>query len=818
MKPINPEILAEYRKEDEFVLINEHDPDLATIKIKLPSLCDWYAQFLGYTPTWEEAITYVEGYGIPAEHQVWTYQAIPDKIKHINATIRKKRKMDRGQTVTLTDIYYEIEDNRTHYKDEIEWVQRDIKRRYHGYWVFINGKPTYIDGWHYVYLNYWDIASSRPDGLPEYRDIDRRLFHFARYCYTTTEAFFQYKVSWRELGIVKNEYFGTLAQAEKFHDAMREKGHECMLDGVPTEDGQAHNGFIVDMSRRICYGFAHPKRRRRGATSAAACVLYLIVTERRLRWGGIQSLNDDMATKDVFKDKLIRPWRKLPFWHKPMHDGSNNPASKLNLQPPADRTNLSAGIEKDGHDGWIEPRAANERAFDGTKLYALIRDEGGKIDGYVYDLMEWWGIQKKCLAQGPIIHGLGMIPSTVGEMDSGGGRQYERLIMQSKWENRDANGETATGLFTIMEAAFDGLDGFIDVYGNSVIDDPKSPVLGIDGRWITKGAKTYLMAKREMLQRDGSPEDYIAELRDFPFTLREAMTKGGRNNGIDRKILNKRINAIRFSRQPDNFIKPRRGNFEWYSDFGGEVVWRDDPDGKFLVSQFPSAEQRNRRVFDADEQHYLPDPLCCNRFVVGADPFMFDAKDTSGQKKSNGAISVFKHRDTVNDPDTKPKSEWSSNKFVLTYSVRSEDKNEYVEDCLKVCLFYSSYIYPEMNVATVSELFRKWGFAGFLLHDTNEYGVKVPMCGRKVSANGETKNEIFADVMTHVRNFAEWENHIELLEEWMNIDGPADMTNHDLFAAAGMCFLGRKSQFPTMMFESTNLMQIDELPFDSFEV
>jgi len=816
-KEISQEILLQYVKEDEFVYINEHDPDLSTIKIKLPSLVEWYANFLGYTPTWEEAIKYVDGYGLPAEDQVFTYQQIPDKIKGINSTIRKKKSLKRGDSITVPDLYSEIEDNRVHYKNEIDWIKRDIKRRYHGYWVFINGRPTYIDGWHFVYLNYWDIGSDRPDGYPDYRDIDRRFFHFARYCYTTTHSYFQFKVTYREIGKVKTDYFSDLAGAEKFVESLKEKNIPSILDGL-NEPNNPHPGFIVDMERRTCYGFAHPKRRRRGATSAAACIAYLITTEQRLRHAGLQSLNDKMATDDVYKDKIIRPWRKLPFWHKPLHDGSNNPATKLNFQPPADRTNLSASIERDAHDGWIEPRAANERAFDGTKLHAIIRDEGGKIDGYSYDIMEWWGIAKKTLAQGPIIHGLGMIPSTVGEMDSGGGRQYERLITLSKWENRDSNGETATGLFTIMEPAFDGLDGFIDQYGNSIIENPKIPILGINGKWINKGAKNYLMARREMLQRDATPEDYITELRDFPWTLREAMTKGGRNNGIDRKILNKRINAIRFSRSPDNFIKPRKGNFEWVSDFGGDVVWRDDPDGKFMVSQFPSPQFRNRKQYDADANSWMPDPICCNKFLCGADPFMFDAKDVAGQKKSNGAIAVFRHRDTVEDYEEKPRSEWQSNKFVLTYSVRSEDKDEYVEDCLKTCIFYSSFIYPEMNVPIVAELFRKWGYGGYLLHDTNEYGVRVPMPGRKVSANAETKNEIFADVMTHVRNFAEWENHIELLEEWMNIDGPSDMTNYDLFAAAGMIFLGRKSQFPIMFHESSAPIQMDGLPFDEYSV
>jgi len=817
MTTADPEIIKRYVKEDGFSLVNHFDPDLMTVKVELPKLVDWYAQFLGYTPTWEEAITYVDGYGLEPEDQKFRYTEMPTKLRSINAIIRKKKGATKKTVITLTDIYDELENNRDEYQHETYFIKKDIKRRYHGYWCFINGKPTYIDGWLHIYLNYWDIANiKRVDGLPEYRDVDRRLFNFARYCYTTREAFYQYRLMYND-GDVRFKYFSNLVEAEREKSRLAERGITSVLEGQSTEEF-AHPGFVVDMGRRLVYGFCHPKRRRRGATSAAACIAYLITTEQRLRHCGLQSLNDDMARKDVYLDKVIRPWKKLPFWHKPAHDGSNTPKERLNFQMPAERTALSSSIEKDAHDGWIEPRSSNERAFDGLMLHALIRDEGGKIDGAFYDLNLWWSVHKKTLAQGGVnIHGLCMVPSTVGEMDGGGGRQYEKLIQQSKFDNRDANGETTSGLLTIMEAAFDGLDGFIDEFGQSIIEDPKSPVKTNDGNWVDIGAKTFLERRREQLLRESDQDGYIQELRDFPFTLREAMTKGTKNSGIDIKILRKRSTEIRYSRSPRNYIKPRQGSFYWVSDFGGEVAFRDDVDGKFWISQFPDPAFRNRFAVDAAENQKYPDPVCCNRFLVGADPFMFDMRDTTQGKKSNGAIAILKHRDYGQDPDEKPRSEWLSEKFVLTYSDRSEDKDAYVEDVLMACLFYSSFVYPEMNVPIIAEKFREWGFAGYLLHDTDEWGGRKSMPGRKVNAQAGTKNEIFGEIMTHVRHNGEWENHLDLIEEWMNINGPEEMTSYDLFAASGMCFLGRKSQFPTMYGENLNSGMLDEFPFDTFD-
>jgi hypothetical protein len=360
------------------------------------------------------------------------------------------------------------------------------------------------------------------------------------------------------------------------------------------------------------------------------------------------------------------------------------------------------------------------------------------------------------------------------------------------------------------------LDGFIDYYGNSVIDDPATPVLSIDGKsWITEGARSALQNRRMQLLQNATQEDYISELRDFPFTLREALTKGTRNSGFDVKILSTREKEIRFSRTPENFIKPRRVSMRWRVDFGGDVEVYDDVDGKWIVTQLPPAELRNRMVYDANSESFFPDPMACTRFVIGADPFAFDAPDVKGKKKSNGAIAAFRYRDNAEDGDEKPRSEWSSEKFVLTYSIRVDDKDEYAEDCLMACILYSSFVYPEMNVAIVAEKFRNWGYAGYLLHDTNEYGVPLPMPGRKVHGSG-TKNEIFSEIMTHIKYNGRWENHIELIEEWRDINGPDDMTNYDLFAASAMCLLGRKSQFPTQFQNDTlNSGTSDEI-FETF--
>jgi hypothetical protein len=51
-------------------------------------------------------------------------------------------------------------------------------RRINGVWFMNNGKPVYLTGLHYFYLNWWRIDI----GYPHYREPDRKYFYFLQHC------------------------------------------------------------------------------------------------------------------------------------------------------------------------------------------------------------------------------------------------------------------------------------------------------------------------------------------------------------------------------------------------------------------------------------------------------------------------------------------------------------------------------------------------------------------------------------------------------------------------------------------------------------
>jgi len=66
-----------------------------------------------------------------------------------------------------------------YFDEELEkFREQEWGRRLRGVWVYINGKPVYLTGLHYFYINWWKIDI----GYPEYRTPDRKFFYVLSYC------------------------------------------------------------------------------------------------------------------------------------------------------------------------------------------------------------------------------------------------------------------------------------------------------------------------------------------------------------------------------------------------------------------------------------------------------------------------------------------------------------------------------------------------------------------------------------------------------------------------------------------------------------
>ena len=637
----------------------------------------------------------------------------------------KLKKLEKECT-TIDEIWDRLDRNKKFYWQEIQWIKTQWRRRLNGYWFFNNGKPTYIDGWMYFYTNFWQLDV----GLPKYRDRDRRFFLFARYCYTTT---------------------------------LDEKGNDRFM--------------------RTCLGFNYPKHRREGASYKAECINYEIISRTEETIGGIQAMDEPTAAM-VFKDKLAKPWKKMPFFFKPLYSNSTDPKAELLFDPPAIRI-ASKGSLLRGNDGLGSKitfaTSADRGFFDGWKLYCLHNDELGKT--VLEDVYQRWLVQKKCLAQNTDFHGFAINTSTVGDMTRGGGEKFYDLCKASMFEVRTQTGATSSGLLNLFIPAYDGLEGFIDKYGMSVIDTPTPE----QAAFIRKdfGAREYLNGERKACLDRNDIVGHSEEVRLRPMTFRECFRTSAKDTGFDVQILEKRLDELKF--MPEVTI---RGDFMWRNNVrDSEVVWIDNnQSGRWKISKKLDYSLTNRR-YNEDGVWFPEAPI---KYIASADPFKFN--QTEGSRKSNGGGAVFWLRDLSIDPDVNEDnvpvdiSTWTTNRFVCTYNNRVENGDDYSEDMLMMCVYFGAMMYPEVNVSRVWDWFVSRKYGGYLYYDIDE------KTGKKKKTPGfnsltATKNDLFAAYMNYIKLHGMKEMHSELLVECLDIPGIEKMKDFDLFTAGGGCLL-----------------------------
>jgi hypothetical protein len=793
-----------YDKEDEYILYHEDDEDLYPLQIKVPSV----EEFFGLP--YDEAVKKIDGYGLAPQKQRFVYQEMPSKLLELEAIIRRKKQLKPKEVVTLDDIDQELFNNYSYYSKEIAWIKQQIKRHYKGYYFFNNGKPTYMPGCQYTYLNFWPIGNQKnKKGLAEYRDRDRRWFISVMYAYKTTQGFYKYKVVYNDNGESMVRYFNIKKSVDEF------------VEKYPNnyiEEGS----FIVDTGDRTMYGLIYPKHRREGATSRAGFMnWYVTATMGIQRFGGIQSMSDYHSSQ-VFSDHIAKRLRRMPFFYKLMTEGSSVPKEVISFTAPASRASGGVGSTTlPPHEGWINHRPSGERAYDMEKLHFIHHDEVGKVDpknGININIIDRWRVVMKCLAQGPYIHGLGLLTSTLGEMEKGGGEQMKKLIFASRFDDRNDNGQTASGLFTLFFPAYDGLDGFIDEYGNSIVNDPPKPVKNSDGRIVMIGAKTFLMNKRRAFEMANDQIGLIEEIQNFPWNLKECFMSASKDSSFPVLRIRRRITDLNF--QPH---VTRRYNMEWEEGRGSNVKIREDDNGRFVISHLPPYAQRNIKEWDPDLEAWKPGWNVINKYVMGADPAKYEEQEISGKKKSYFAGAMFYKKDNSIDGDNnneiKLRSQWISDKFVLTYKHRDVTREEYADDLAKACVFYGAMLYPEMNITNLYENFVSWGLSGYLLYDMDDNGIRKNLPGRVTTdgQNNSTKQEIFDSWENYLKNACETENHIELLNECANIDGRKEMTKYDLFTAGGYALLGSKSIYPKFVEMNEQSSQIESRLFDEFD-
>lgn len=184
---------------------------------------------------------------------------------------------------------------------------------------------------------------------------------------------------------------------------------------------------------------------------------------------------------------------------------------------------------------------------------------------------------------------------------------------------------------------------------------------------------------------------------------------------------------------------------------------------------------------------------------MGVDPFRFNDKNTSGKgKKSNGSIAIFWKYDESIDGGRK-KEDRLTEDFMAVYNYRVYDKKLFCEEALKAAILWGCHANIELDEPIAVEMFQEWGFEEYVLREIGPDG--KPKSHPGVRANPGNKQNLMGTMMTFFTRNVHRVKLPMVIEWWMNIKGPTDLTNNDGCAATGWAAEGLKNPMPKELAE-----------------
>ena len=252
---------------------------------------------------------------------------------------------------------FDWEDYPDDFKEQwYDYIDNEFKYREEGYWFYNNGKPTYITGTHYMYLQWSKIDV----GAPDYREANRLFFIFWEACKADNRCYGMCYLKNRRSG------FSFMSSAELVNQATISSDARF---GILSKTGADAKKMFTDKVVPI-------------------------------------SVNYPFFFKPI-QDGMDRPKTELAY---------RVPASKLTRRKLETNEQLK---ELDGLDTTIDWKNTGDNSYDGEKLKILAHDESGKWER-PDNILNNWRVTKTTLRLGRRIVGKCMMGSTSNALDKGG--------------------------------------------------------------------------------------------------------------------------------------------------------------------------------------------------------------------------------------------------------------------------------------------------------------------------------------------------------------------------------------------------------------
>lgn len=540
-----------------------------------------------------------------------------------------------------------------------------------------------------------------------------------------------------------------------------------------------------------CYGIIYTKNRRFGWSSLCTSEQIESGTRTENSLCGIISKTGEDA-KSMF-NKLVRAFKKLPPFFKPVWDGTSTPKRELILSEPTRKR--SGGVtmaENNGLDTIIKWYSTVLNAMDGERVFRSALDETAKFPkDNPFD--RYWSIVKTSHRVGSRIVGKSMVGSTVNAM-SKGGLEFKTVFYQSDPAKRSKNGQTQSGLYKLFIPAQYCIEGFFDAYGFSIAEDPETPVRNEFGELKSIGADTYLDNEQEALK--DHPEEYNEFLRQFPRKEEHAFRDEASDCRFDLTKLYEQLD-YNDHELPNGTIQ--QGNFHWKDGVkDGEAIWSPSKEGRFFITWHPPEEIRNKFEWRTVHGAYARSPIAEHIGAFGCDPY--NRSQTVKKEGSKGSIHLYTKFSMTGAP---------CNEFVLEYIARPEKVEYFFEDMIMAMRYYSMPALIELSNENFLRYLKERGYRHFCMNrpqvhwrdlsaTEREFG-GVPPQGSKVADAqfyaveayindnvGISRNEKIRPLGSMGRMF-----FTRTLIHWKDVD-PDNRTKYDAYISSSLALLANQ--------------------------
>ena len=531
------------------------------------------------------------------------------------------------------------------------------------------------------------------------------------------------------------------------------------------------------------YGMCYLKNRRSGFSfMASGEVVNLATISSDSRYGILSKSGPDAKT--MFTDKVVPISVNYPFFFKPIQDGMDRPKTELAYRVPASKltrrklTANEATTELQGLDTTIDWKNTGDNSYDGEKLKLLVHDESGKWEK-PNNILNNWRVTKTTLRLGSRIVGKCMMGSTSNALDKGG-RNFKKLYDDSDVTQRNANGQTRSGLYSLFIPMEWNYEGYIDSYGIPVFDTPKTAIEGPQGEDIYLGVLDYWQNEVDGLKDDA---DALNEFyRQFPRTTKHAFRDESKSSLFN---LTKIYQQIDYNEDINSKKLITQGNFQWEGGIKDtRVMFYPSNQGRFFITWVPNSMIQNRYI----EKNGVKYPGNEHMGAFGCDPY--DISGTVDKRGSNGSL----HGLTKFSMEDAP-----ANHFFLEYIARPQTAEIFFEDVLMACVFYGMPILVENNKPRLLYHFKRRGYRGFAMNRPDKVWNKLSVTEKEIggipNSSEDIKQAHAAAIESYIETMVGFNGDSygdiyfqRTLEDWARFD-INNRTTHDASISSGLALM-----------------------------